>query len=313
MSTIIEFGGGMATLEGDALVTDVIKDKTFYNTDAQAIQTGTLELTGNASAGDVIKNKTFYNTDPKNQITGALELTGNAVESQVLAGQTFYKNDPTLKLTGTMVDRGAISTSIGMGGSYTIPAGYHNGSGKVTGPTTSGTYTASSRSASIDMGATNVYRYVNTNSVPNSNSGTYTYAANSTGGTVDLGTTNTYRYVNAGNVYSKGVADGKAANLNGAKGNQYSNSGSCTMNISATAPANGYVVAVCVWGTNWEYSGPTFKVGSTAISANSTQNNGAQRNTIYLARVTKGQVCNLAYTSKNGGNTAYGDIVFVYH
>lgn len=68
----------------------------------------------------------------------------------------------------------------------------------------SATYTATSRAASIDMGSTNDYRYVNTNSVPNTNSGTYTFAANDTGGTKDLGATNTYRYVNAGNVYTAG-------------------------------------------------------------------------------------------------------------
>ena len=55
-----------------------------------------------------------------------------------------------------------------------------------------------------------MYRYVNTNSVPNSNSGTYSYGSGSTGGTVDMGSTNSYRYVNASNVYSKGVADADA-------------------------------------------------------------------------------------------------------
>lgn len=49
---------------------------------------------------------------------------------------------------------------------------------------------------------------VNTNSVPNTNSGTYTFASGDTGGTKDLGATNTYRYVNAANVYAKGKADG---------------------------------------------------------------------------------------------------------
>lgn len=243
MSTIIEFGGGATTLEGDALITDVIKGKTFYNTDAQAIQTGTLELTGNAVASNVIKGKTFYNTDPKDQITGTLELSGNALAGEVLNGRTFYKDDPTSKITGNMPNKGAVTQTINPGGSYTIPAGYHNGSGKVTAnpnqnsgtykPTTrstsldmganntyryvntssvpntnSDTYTASSRSASLDMGATNTYRYVNTNSVPNTNSATYTYASGSTGGTIDLGATNTYRYVNASNVYAKGKADG---------------------------------------------------------------------------------------------------------
>ena len=60
-----------------------------------------------------------------------------------------------------------------------------------------------------DMGSTNSYRYVNVNRA-NSNSGTYTYPANSTGSTTDLGSANTYRYVNAGNVYTKGWNDGKA-------------------------------------------------------------------------------------------------------
>ena len=62
----------------------------------------------------------------------------------------------------------------------------------------SGTYTASSRGASLDMGADNSYRYVNTNNVPNSNSGTY--PATSKGASLDMGATNTYRYVNTNGV-----------------------------------------------------------------------------------------------------------------
>lgn len=69
------------------------------------------------------------------------------------------------------------------------------------------TYTASSRAAALDMGANNNNRYVNTNSVPNSNSSTYTFASGDTGGTKDMGETNSYRYVNATNVYNKGKAD----------------------------------------------------------------------------------------------------------
>ncbi len=141
-------------------------------------------------------------------ITGPT-LSGNAGAGDVLSGKTFYSNSGT-KQTGTMTNQGAVSQTINPGGSYTIPAGYHNGCGKVTANPNqnSGTYTPTSRSASLDMGANNTYRYVNTNSVPNTNSGTYTYAANSTGGTVDLGATNTYRYVNAANVYAKGKTDG---------------------------------------------------------------------------------------------------------
>ena len=72
----------------------------------------------------------------------------------------------------------------------------------------SGTYDITSNGTK-DMGTTNNKRYVNVN-VPNSNSGTYTFAANDTGGTKDLGATNTYRYANAANVYTKGKTDGKA-------------------------------------------------------------------------------------------------------
>lgn len=57
--------------------------------------------------------------------------TGNAVVGNVLSGKTFA-NASSDALTGTMPNRGAVSQSLNCSGSYTIPAGYHNGSGKVT-------------------------------------------------------------------------------------------------------------------------------------------------------------------------------------
>ena len=59
------------------------------------------------------------------------QATGTAVASDVLSGKTF-SNSSGVNLTGTMANRGAINQSLNAGGSYTIPAGYHNGSGKVT-------------------------------------------------------------------------------------------------------------------------------------------------------------------------------------
>lgn len=130
---------------------------------------------------------------------------GNAIASNVLADKTVLIGGK--KVVGSMANNGATGATLNPGGSYTIPAGYTSG-GTVSANSNSGTYTATSRAASIDMGANNTYRYVNTSSVPNTNSGTYTYATNSTGGTVDLGSTNTYRYVNATNVYNQGKIDG---------------------------------------------------------------------------------------------------------
>lgn len=63
--------------------------------------------------------------------------TGDAVEANVLAGKTFSNAQGTGK-TGTMVNRGAVSQTIQPGGSYTIPEGYHNGSGTVTAAQASG-------------------------------------------------------------------------------------------------------------------------------------------------------------------------------
>lgn len=137
--------------------------------------------------------------------------TGNAVVGDVLYGKTFSNADGTDKV-GTMPNNGAVApTALDPGGSYTIPAGYHNGQGAVSAKSNTTTYTASSRGAALDMGAANLNRYVNTNGVPNSNTGTYTFPANDTGGTKDLGEANSYRYVNAQNVYNKGKVDGASA------------------------------------------------------------------------------------------------------
>ena len=74
-----------------------------------------------------------------------------------------------------------------------------------------GTYDAgATRSTAIDMGATSNYRYVNTNSVANTNSGTYTPSSNGTA--LDMGATNTYRYVNTSTVYQLGITANKQAN-----------------------------------------------------------------------------------------------------
>lgn len=68
-----------------------------------------------ASIPDIVKNK----------------RVGTATAAQVLTGYTFSNNGNT-GLSGGMANRGAVSQTIKAGGSYTIPSGYHNGSGKVS-------------------------------------------------------------------------------------------------------------------------------------------------------------------------------------
>ena len=62
-------------------------------------------------------------------------LSGDATTANVLKGKTFYSTDSANKLTGTMTNNGAVSKTITpttATQTYTIPQGYHDGSGKVT-------------------------------------------------------------------------------------------------------------------------------------------------------------------------------------
>lgn len=85
------------------------------------------------TSGKVLSNVTV-NAIPSNY-GDVSDATG--VAADVLTGKIVYgKNADTgaaVKLTGTMANNGAVTpASLSAGGTYTIPAGYHNGSGKVT-------------------------------------------------------------------------------------------------------------------------------------------------------------------------------------
>jgi hypothetical protein len=56
--------------------------------------------------------------------------SATAGAGDILSGKTAYVNGS--KITGSMANKGAVSATVAPGGTYTIPAGYHNGSGKVT-------------------------------------------------------------------------------------------------------------------------------------------------------------------------------------
>jgi hypothetical protein len=62
--------------------------------------------------------------------TGIDTSDATATAEYLLANLTMYVNN--LKVIGTMVNNGAVNQSLPINGTYTIPKGYHNGSGKVT-------------------------------------------------------------------------------------------------------------------------------------------------------------------------------------
>lgn len=77
-------------------------------------------------SGKVLRNVTV-NPIPSNYITTS-DATSSA--GDILSGKSAYVNG--VKVTGSMANQGAKTSSLNCGGSYTIPAGYHNGTGKVT-------------------------------------------------------------------------------------------------------------------------------------------------------------------------------------
>ncbi len=108
------------------------------------MQMGKIIITGAGGSGlgsddcistrsEVLKGYTAITGDSDDEVVeGSLELIGDAADSQVLAGKTYYNTNPKSKRTGSMVNNGAVSQTLDAGGSYTVPSGYHNGSGKVT-------------------------------------------------------------------------------------------------------------------------------------------------------------------------------------
>lgn len=73
-----------------------------------------------------------YKTSKNGAVTAFRKPAGNASVGDVLSGKTFA-NASEDSLTGAMVNRGAWTGATTGNGDVTIPAGYHNGSGYVSG------------------------------------------------------------------------------------------------------------------------------------------------------------------------------------
>ena len=94
-----------------------------------------IDLSGDtADAAHVLKGSTFHDKSGA-PVTGACEYDSDtsddtAAVAEILIGKTAHARG--VKLTGTMPNNGAVSGTIASkAAAYTIPQGYHDGSGKV--------------------------------------------------------------------------------------------------------------------------------------------------------------------------------------
>lgn len=145
------------TLDGNAAADNVLSGKTFYS-NSYTKHTGS--MANNGSTGGTISTKAGTVSIPAGYTTGGSVSISTAEQNKIVAGNIkkgvtvlgvdgAYTSDATAtaanilsnktayvngaKISGTMTNRGAVTpTALNPGVSYTIPAGYHNGRGKVT-------------------------------------------------------------------------------------------------------------------------------------------------------------------------------------
>jgi photosystem II stability/assembly factor-like uncharacterized protein len=271
---------------GNVAPDDVIKGVTFGT--EEGLKTGILELTGNASVSQVLTGRTFYTTNPNSKQTGTMPnhgsktftpndttqtgsagyysgvtvnprptLSGNATPDQVLAGRTFYSNNYT-KRTGTLVmpiPYGSVWTQrtssfdtsiiygVAYGNSMFVAVG---ASGKLAISTDGITWTqqTSSFGTSIIYGVA----YGNNMFVAVGNGGKLATSTNGTTWTQrtsSFGTTiiNSVAYVNNNMFVAVGASGKLATSTNGTTWTQHTSSFGTT-NIRGVAYGNNMFVAV---------------------------------------------------------------------
>ena len=94
-----------------------------------------MDITDTTATADLVDSSAYFYTNAgvktKGTSTKDSDTTdANASASEILSGQTAYVNKN--KVTGSMPNNGAVSGTISTkAGAYTVPLGYHDGSGSV--------------------------------------------------------------------------------------------------------------------------------------------------------------------------------------
>ena len=136
----IQDGSGNVYYPKTSIDSVIYSDNTSIEEKIIALERKLIEL--KSQLADSINNKTgssLTSNSTVDEMTVAINsiktleqatADANATAGNILVDKTAYVNGA--KITGTMPNKGAMTASLNCGGSYTIPAGYHNGSGKIT-------------------------------------------------------------------------------------------------------------------------------------------------------------------------------------
>ena len=109
---------------------------TYVNQVGLADGTVLIDLTTDTAAASDVASGKYFHLATGERVSGtntydSNTTDANALASEILSGKTAYVNKN--KITGEMANQGAVAGTISTaGGSYTVPAGFHNGLGSVS-------------------------------------------------------------------------------------------------------------------------------------------------------------------------------------